>query len=95
MRKSKILIKYKLILRECDGGVICKTNPDPLPLFQSFQLCFAFDFFNLLLIRFHQAGIIIVKHLIQKRNNKVRLAITDVLSALLRTVNPGLTHSRL
>ena len=33
-----------------------------------FRLSFAFDFFNLLLVRFHQAEIIVLKQLIQGRN---------------------------
>ena len=42
-------------------------------MFPSFPLEFSSDFFNLLLARFHQAEIIIVKHLIQGRNNETRL----------------------
>ena len=34
------------------------------------DLNFAFDFFNLLLVRFHQVEVIVVKHLIQERNNE-------------------------
>ena len=48
------------------------TNPDSLkemPLFPSFWDEFSSDFFNLLLVRFHQAEIIIMKLLIQGRNN--------------------------
>ena len=53
-----------------------RTNPDSLkPLFLSFRVEFSSDFFNLLLARFHQAGIIIVKHLIQGRNNETRLGV--------------------
>ena len=43
-----------------------RTNPDSLmscPCFRVFRLNFASDFFNLLLVRFHQAKIIVVKHL--------------------------------
>ena len=53
-------------------------NPDSLrscPCFRDFQLNFASDFFNLLLARFHQAEIIIVKHLIHVRNNETRLGV--------------------
>ena len=53
-----------------------RTNPDALwscLCFRVFRLNFASDFFNLLLARFHQAEIIIVKHLIQGRNNETRL----------------------
>ena len=41
------------------------TNPDSLRsclCFRVFRFSFASDFFNLLLVRFHQAEIIIVKH---------------------------------
>ena len=50
-----------------------RTNPGSLtscPGFRVFRLNFASDFFNLLLVRFHQADIIVVKHLIQGRNNE-------------------------
>ena len=49
------------------------TNPDSLRsclCFRVFRLNFTSDFFNLLLVRFHQAEIIVVKHLIQGRNNE-------------------------
>ena len=49
------------------------TNPDSrrsCPCFRVFRLNVASDFFNLLLARFHQAEIIVVKHLIQGRNNE-------------------------
>ena len=55
-----------------------RTNPDSLRsclCFQVFRLNFASDFFNLLLARFHQAEIIIVKHRIQGRNNETRLGV--------------------
>ena len=55
-----------------------RTNPDSLRsylCFQVFRLNFASDFFNLLLARFHQAEIIIVKHLIQGRNNETKLGV--------------------
>ena len=50
-----------------------KTNPDLLRsclCLRVFRLNFASDFFNLLLVSFHQAEIIVVKHLIQGRNNE-------------------------
>ena len=50
-----------------------KTNPDSLRsclCFQVFPVKFSSDFFNLLLARFHQAEIVIVKHLIQGRKGK-------------------------
>ena len=49
------------------------TNPDSLRsclCFRVFRLNFASDFFNLLLVRFSQTEIIVVKHLIQGRNNE-------------------------
>ena len=55
-----------------------RTNPDSLrscPCFQIFPVEFSFDFFNLLLAGFHQAEIIIVKHLIQGRNSETRLGV--------------------
>ena len=55
-----------------------RTNPDSLRsylLFPSFPVEFSSDFFNLLLARIHQAEIIIVKHLIQGRNNETRLGV--------------------
>ena len=48
------------------------TNPDSLRScqgFRIFRLNFASDF-NLLLVRFHQAEIIVVKHLVQRRKNE-------------------------
>ena len=50
-----------------------RTNPDSLRSCPCFQVEFFSDFFNLLLARFHQAEIIIVKHLIRGRNNETRL----------------------
>ena len=49
------------------------TNPDShrsCHCFLVFRLDFACDFFNLLLVRFHQAEIIVVKRLIQIRDNE-------------------------
>ena len=54
------------------------TNPDSLKsclCFQVFPVEFSSDFFNLLLARFHQAEIIIVKHLIQGRINEPGLGV--------------------
>ena len=50
-----------------------RTNPDSLRsclCFRIFRLNFASDFFNLLLVRFYSAEIIVVKHLAQGRNNE-------------------------
>ena len=55
-----------------------RTNPDLLrscPCFQVFRLNFAYDFFNLLLVRFHPAKIIFVKHLIQGSNNEAWMGV--------------------
>ena len=60
------------LLRESDESAIHRTNRVSLrscPCFRVFRLNFASDFFNLLLVRFHQAEVIVVKHLIQERNN--------------------------
>ena len=49
-----------------------RTNPDSLrscPCFRAFRLSFASDFFNLLLVKFLQAEIIAMKHLIEGSNN--------------------------
>ena len=43
--------------------------------FRVFRLSFASDFFNLLLARFHQAQIIVVKHLVQGRNNEAWVGV--------------------
>ena len=54
------------------------TNPDSLRsclCFRVFRLNFLLTSFNLLLAGFHQAEIIIVKHLIQGRNNETRLGV--------------------
>ena len=59
-----------------------RANPD---LFRSclciqvFRLSFSSDFINLLLAKFHQAEIIIVKHLIQGRNNETRLGVEALI----------------
>ena len=59
-----------------------RTNPDSLRsclCFQVFRLNFACDFFNLLLAGFHLAEIIIVKHLIQGRDNETRLGVEPLI----------------
>ena len=69
---------YPLVTRKPYGGAMRRTNPDSLKsclCFQVFRLNFASDFFNSLLAGFHQAEIIIVKHLIQGRNNEARLGV--------------------
>ena len=55
-----------------------RTNLDWLrscPCFRFFRLNFAFDFFNLLLVKLLQAEIIAMKHLIQGRNNKAWVGV--------------------
>ena len=55
-----------------------KTNPDSLKSFLCFQVFpveFSSDFFKLLLARFLQAEIVIVKHFIEGRNNETRLEV--------------------
>ena len=54
-----------------------RTNPDSLrscPCFRVFCLNFASDFFNWLLVSFHQAEII-VKNLILGRNNEAWVGV--------------------
>ena len=54
-----------------------RTNPDSLKsclCFRVFRLNFASEF-NLQLAGFHQAEIIIVKHLIQGHNNETRMGV--------------------
>ena len=57
-----------------------RMNSDSLgvALFPSFPVEFSFDFFNLLLARFYQAEITIVKHLIPGRNNETRLGVESL-----------------
>ena len=58
-----------------------RTNPDSLtrcPCFRIFRLNFAYansDFFNLLLVRFHQSKIIVVKYVVQGRNNEAWVGV--------------------
>jgi len=63
---------FILLTRESDGGAVFWTNAHPLRSIVHFRVfgCF-FDFLplNLLLVRSHQADIIIVQRLIQGRNN--------------------------
>ena len=59
-----------------------RANPDLLRsclCIQVFRLSFSSDFINLLLAKFHQAEIIIVKHLIQGRNNETRLGVEALI----------------
>ena len=82
---------FILLSRESDGGAMHRTNPDSLTsclCLRVFRLNFASDFFNLLLVKFHLAEIIVVKHLIQGRNKEdrtINLAIMAVVKTTLRT----------
>ena len=53
---------------------------------------FASDFFNLLLVRFHQAEIIIVKHLIQRRYEETTWELNDQGCDLGRRKNDASNH---
>ena len=60
--------------RESDGGAMHRTNPDSLrscTCFRVFRLNFASDFFNLLLVKSHQAEIIAGKHLIKDATTRL------------------------
>ena len=55
-----------------------RTNLDSLRsclCFRVFRLSLASDVLNLLLARFHQAEIIVVKHLVQERNNEAGMGV--------------------
>ena len=55
-----------------------RTNPHSLRSCSCFRvvcLNFASDFFNLLLVRFHQAEIIVAKHLFQGRSNEAWVGV--------------------
>ena len=59
------------------------NEPNPLRscvYFQVFRLRFDYDFLNLLLVKFHQAGIIIVKHLIHGRKNEAWVGVESLTS---------------
>ena len=73
LRDNDNFFIFILQSRESDRSALHRTNPDSLSsclYFRVFRLCFASDFFNLLLVKFDQAEIIVVKHLIQGRNNE-------------------------
>ena len=58
------LFIFIFLSRESDRGVTHRTNPDLLRsclCFRVFQLSFASDSFDLQLVSFHQAKIIIIK----------------------------------
>jgi len=60
---------FILLSRESDGGAIFWTNPHPLGSCPFSSYLFVFLLLNLLLVRSHQAEIIIVKRFIQGGNN--------------------------
>ena len=69
---------FILLSRESHGGAVHMTNQDSLrscACFQVFRLNIASDFFSLLFVRFHQAKIIVVKHLIHGRNNEAWVGV--------------------
>ena len=69
---------FILLSRESDVGAMHRTNPDSLKscfCFRVFRLSFASHFFSLLLVGFHQAETMDVKHLIQARNNEARVEV--------------------
>ena len=69
---------FIFLSRESDEGAMHKMNPDWLRscfCFRVFCLNFASDFFNLLLVKFLQAEIIVVKRLIQGRNNEAWVGV--------------------
>ena len=74
-----------------------RTNPDSLwncPCFRLFRLNFASDFFNLLLVRFHQVEIIIVKHLIQGCNYEAWVGVEPSTFAIMAVVKTTLRTTR-
>ena len=73
-----------------------RTNPDSLRsclCFRVFRLNFASDFFNLLLMRFHQAEIIAVNHLIQGCNNEAWVVLNHQPCDHGRRKNDAPNHS--
>ena len=58
-----------------------------------FRLNFASDFLNLLLVRFHQAEIIVVKYLVQGRNNELGWELNRQSCEHYRRKNDPLNHS--
>ena len=73
-----------------------RRNPDSLRsylCFQVFRLNFASDFFNSLLVRFNQANIIVVEHLIQGRNNEAWVRVESSTFDHGRRKNDAPNHS--
>ena len=73
-------LKYKKNFPEifCPDFAGGNTNVDSLRsclCFRVFRLNFASNFFDLLLVRFHQAEIIIAKHAMRVRNNEAWVGV--------------------
>ena len=86
---------FILLSRESDGGVTQRTNPDSFrscPCFTVFRSSFVSDFLLFLLVRLHQAEIIIVKHLIQRRNNGARVGVEPSTCDYGRRKNDAPNH---
>ena len=85
---------YPPVTRKRRRPYALRTNSDSLKsylCFRVFCLNFASDFFNLLLLRFHQAEIIIVKNLTKDAITEIiifNLAIMAVVKTTLRTTRP-------
>ena len=74
-----------------------RTNPDSLrssPCFRVFRLNIASDFFNLLLVGFHEAERIVVKRLIQERNNEAWAGVKSSTFAIMVVVKSTLRTTR-
>ena len=73
---------FVLLSQESDEGAVHRTNPDLLKSCLCLRILrgsFVSGFFNLLLVRLHQAQIIIVKHLIEGCNNEYGEEIINLL----------------
>ena len=71
---------FILLSRESDRGAVHRTNPESHSLgscfcFRVLRLSFICDFFNLLLVTFHPAEMIIVKQRIQGRNDEAWMGV--------------------
>ena len=68
---------FVLLSRESDGVYIgeIQTRVGLVFVSEFFRLSYASDCFSLLLVRFHQAVMMIVKHLIRERNNEAWVGV--------------------
>ena len=83
------LFIFILLSRDSDGGAMHRTNPDSLRrcrCFRVFRLSFASALFDLLLVRFYQAQIIIMKHLIHWPNNEAWVGVEHTTGLAIMTV---------